>query len=271
MILYDSGRSEVASADPHEHTRRLLPNARGAAADNPRQFAEVILIHPKPLIADCILHSLSSFGFDNRILAFQSVNQWLSETAEYQSPASTAASRDMCDHNLILIYATDKDFPGCKGDLDEIFAAVGQSASVILLCENTEYIHDALEAGIRGFIPESLPLKVAAQAIDLVLAGGTFVPSAALFRNKASDVVKLSAPSFTGREAEVLGGLVRGASNKIIAYELGMSECTVKIHVRNILRKLKARNRTHVGFIVHEQHLDIECRPNRMPAKRENA
>lgn len=261
MILYDSGKLDVDSTDPYKHTHRLLANNRAVAADNLRQCVEVILIHPRSLLADCIMHSLSHAGFDNKIRAFCSVTEWLSRISEYETPICETDARETCPHDLVILLALDaeKDFTDCKEDLNKIFDVAGRSALVILLSENTEYVYEALEAGVRGFIPESLPLKIATQAIDLVLAGGTFVPSTALFRNKSNDPVQLRSPSFTGREAEVLDGLVRGVSNKIIAHDLGMSECTVKIHVRNIMRKLKARNRTHVAFIVHQQHIDMEC------------
>jgi DNA-binding NarL/FixJ family response regulator len=58
----------------------------------------------------------------------------------------------------------------------------------------------------------------------------------------------------TARQAEVAKALRRGTANKVIAYELGMCESTVKVHVRNIMRKLKARNRTEVAFMMNNQN-----------------
>jgi DNA-binding NarL/FixJ family response regulator len=51
------------------------------------------------------------------------------------------------------------------------------------------------------------------------------------------------------RQAAVIEALRQGKPNKIIAYELEMRESTVKVHVRNIMKKLKARNRTEVAYI----------------------
>ena len=51
------------------------------------------------------------------------------------------------------------------------------------------------------------------------------------------------------RETEVLRLLARGKANKQIAYELNMREGTVKVHIRNIMRKLKAKNRTEVAIL----------------------
>ncbi len=109
-----------------------------------------------------------------------------------------------------------------------------------------DVLTDALEAGVRGYIPMSLPLGLLAQALDLVLAGGVFVPATAVARRLPPSPAASKVDRFTGRQGEVLNALLKGAPNKLIAYELSMAESTVKVHVRNIMRKLKARNRTHV-------------------------
>ena len=56
---------------------------------------------------------------------------------------------------------------------------------------------------------------------------------------------------FTTRQAAVLSALREGKSNKIIAYDLSMRESTVKVHVRNIMRKLNAHNRTEVAYKIN--------------------
>ena len=103
-----------------------------------------------------------------------------------------------------------------------------------------------LEQGVRGYIPVSLPLEVAIEAIRLVEAGGVFVPASSLM-----------APSeglhghFTGRQAAVVEALCQGKANKRIAHELNMCESTVKVHVRNIMKKLHAKNRTEVALMAN--------------------
>ncbi len=56
---------------------------------------------------------------------------------------------------------------------------------------------------------------------------------------------------FTPRQAEVVQTLRRGKANKIIACELSLRENTVKVHVRNIMEKLKATNRTEVAYKIN--------------------
>ena len=69
-------------------------------------------------------------------------------------------------------------------------------------------------------------------------------------RNPSGDA--LSQPPITGlvtnRELAVIQAIQKGKSNKVIAYELNVCEGTVKVHVRNIMRKLKAKNRTDVAI-----------------------
>jgi DNA-binding NarL/FixJ family response regulator len=57
-------------------------------------------------------------------------------------------------------------------------------------------------------------------------------------------------PKFTHREVEILQHLQLGNTNKVIGRALGISECTVKIHIRNILRKVNASNRTQAALRV---------------------
>jgi len=57
---------------------------------------------------------------------------------------------------------------------------------------------------------------------------------------------------FTARQTAVIAALRQGKQNKIIAHELNMRESTVKVHVRNIMQKLKATNRTEVAYITNQ-------------------
>ncbi len=118
--------------------------------------------------------------------------------------------------------------------------------------EDSENIRQAFELGVRGFIPTSLASMVAAGALRLVCVGGTFAPAAALLSRGSRPQASAREPlieGFTQRQAQVLDCLRRGMANKLIAYELKMCESTVKVHVRNIMKKLKATNRTQVVYL----------------------
>ena len=86
-----------------------------------------------------------------------------------------------------------------------------------------------------------------------VLAGGTYVPPDCLL---ATDPLGLPASTtlsrlhiLTSRELSVVRAIQQGKSNKVIAYELNMCESTVKVHMRRIMKKLKAKNRTEVAMV----------------------
>jgi DNA-binding NarL/FixJ family response regulator len=102
--------------------------------------------------------------------------------------------------------------------------------------------------GARGFVPtQTATLPVTVAALQLVKAGGTFVP-ADLLVSPPADRAPASKSRLTSRQGAVLSHLQQGKANKIIAYELGMSESTVKVHVRNIMQKMGATNRTQAAY-----------------------
>jgi len=118
--------------------------------------------------------------------------------------------------------------------------------------EDAESIREAFELGVRGYIPTSLASLVAVGAVHLVCVGGTFAPAAALLcRDDRPQRATGESPieGFTQRQSQILECLRRGMANKLIAYELNMCESTVKVHIRNIMKKLKATNRTQVAYL----------------------
>jgi DNA-binding NarL/FixJ family response regulator len=120
--------------------------------------------------------------------------------------------------------------------------------------EDSENIRAAFELGVRGYIPTSLASLVAVQAVHLICAGGTFAPATALLSSSGARNGADGAPlieGFTQRQAQILDCLRRGMANKLIAYELNMCESTVKVHIRNIMKKLKATNRTQVVYLTN--------------------
>lgn len=121
----------------------------------------------------------------------------------------------------------------------------------------------ALRAGVRGYLPTSIDQEVARRALALVLAGGAYAPPALLLRvdptaegearpqaEEAPCCGKLG--ELTPRQREVLALLGQGRPNKVIAQRLAMCESTVKVHVRQIMRKLGANNRTEVALKLRE-------------------
>ncbi len=106
---------------------------------------------------------------------------------------------------------------------------------------------------MRGFISTSTTPDVALGATHVVRAGGSFVPESCLaaLRSSKDDVAEGARrrDAFTPRQIAVLKRLRLGKANRTIAHELEMSESRVKAHVRNLMQKLNATNRTEVAFL----------------------
>jgi DNA-binding NarL/FixJ family response regulator len=103
----------------------------------------------------------------------------------------------------------------------------------------------ALKAGATCYLLKSTLREKLADAIRIVHAGRRWVPS-----EIAAEITDhVAEDALSGREIEVLRCIARGTSNKIIAEQLAISEATVKSHVKSILAKLQANDRTHAVTI----------------------
>jgi DNA-binding NarL/FixJ family response regulator len=111
---------------------------------------------------------------------------------------------------------------------------------VLTTYEGDEDIHQALEAGARGYLIKGMPHEALIDAIRKVQGGGRFVP-APVARALAS---RLPDGELSTRELEVLHLLVQGKSNREIAEQLSIKEATVKSHVSGILMRLNVTDRT---------------------------
>jgi DNA-binding NarL/FixJ family response regulator len=109
----------------------------------------------------------------------------------------------------------------------------------------------AIRHGAKGYIPCTLGFDITVEAVRFVLAGGTYVPMDCVLGTGPS-VLASPVPrppgGVTAREVAVIRALQQGKPNKVIAYELNMCESTVKVHVRNLMKKMKAKNRTDLAI-----------------------
>jgi DNA-binding NarL/FixJ family response regulator len=103
----------------------------------------------------------------------------------------------------------------------------------------------ALKAGAVGYLLKSMLRNELLGTIRTVHAGGRRIPP-----EIASDLAEhISADALSEREIQVLGSVAAGCSNKMVADELAISEDTVKGHMKNILCKLDANDRTQAVLI----------------------
>ena len=118
-------------------------------------------------------------------------------------------------------------------------------AKIILLSirEGEEDVWRASQAGIKGYLPKSSPMKNVLQAIRQAYAGETSFPAdiAAKIENRAGQ------SDFTPREVDVLRLIVRGRCNKEIATDLNVSEGSVRLYVSRVLEKLGVEDRTQAA------------------------
>lgn len=147
------------------------------------------------------------------------------------------------------------------------------SAWVVVLADHLEpnAVLRLYEAGLSGHCSPAMVGSGLVKALELVVAGETFLPAAvglALLEQQsyrsmpdAQAVAATGAAGLAGRlsnrEARVLRCLMQGDSNKVIAYRLGLAEATVKVHIKSILRKVQAANRTQAAMWA-QQHLPME-------------
>jgi DNA-binding NarL/FixJ family response regulator len=128
---------------------------------------------------------------------------------------------------------------------------------VVAETDNPQRARQILSTGARGFLPASLSLRVLMGALDLVLAGGVYVPSSLIEANptrpggtwQGSTQPAEPWSELTRRQRDVLGLISQGKSNKLIADALTMSESTVKAHVKQIIKRLNVANRTQAALV----------------------
>jgi DNA-binding NarL/FixJ family response regulator len=154
--------------------------------------------------------------------------------------------------------------------MDRVKAIQAQQPEAILVAlsdrDDPDEMLRAFEIGFRGFIPTCLEPETVFQVLTFLIKGGSFFPPTILQRFLGGADIRVnasgdknngvfaegvgSAHGLTARQQEVLELLRQGISNKVIGRQLNMTEATVKVHVRQIMRKLGASNRTQAAVII---------------------
>ena len=150
---------------------------------------------------------------------------------------------------LLNIHAARVDEPPVLQQLAAIRARFpGVPVAVIAAREDAVLPLAALRLQLRGYLPTSLSPDTLAAAVALMLAGGTYIPPPPL-AGEAPGGAGGDGLGLTRREQDVLALLRQGKPNKLIGRELAISEATVKVHVRSIMSKLRAHNRTQLAVL----------------------
>jgi DNA-binding NarL/FixJ family response regulator len=151
------------------------------------------------------------------------------------------------DTDLILL---DLAMPGVRG-FSGLLALRAQYPTVPVMVvsatDDPSIIRRCMDFGASGYIPKTLPVETMREAVAAVLSGGTWTPPDIDLDNHAdAETVDLAArlATLTPQQLRVLMMLSAGLLNKQIAFELAVSEATVKAHVSAILQKLGVESRT---------------------------
>ncbi len=175
------------------------------------------------------------------------------EIAEAGSFDETAKLLDRGpDVDLVLL---DLAMPGVRGLSGLLYLRAqypGVPVVVVSATDDPAVIHRCMDFGASGFIPKTLGVDAIRGAITAVLAGGIWTPpdidlSAAADTDTKALLARFA--TLTPQQVRVLMMLSEGLLNKQIAYELSVSEATVKAHVSAILQKLGVESRTQAVIV----------------------
>jgi DNA-binding NarL/FixJ family response regulator len=250
------------------HSRQSKDPSGAAGSVHIKRQSCVILIEPRDLVRDCIATSLSVVDPGFTVLQYSSVYQVDLEGAD-------------CIALVLSFLSANREIPDMAV---EVSRAQDQlpNVPVVVVAEGDElsFVREVIGSGVRGYVPTSFDFAMFKEAIQFVAAGGTFVPASVLRGengpmsdvDEADNVVQRAsneidrqnlnesqeqriAPSFTPRELTVIARLRDGKSNKLIARELTITEGTVKIYVRRIMKKLGVKNRTQAALVTTNMQL----------------
>ena len=141
-------------------------------------------------------------------------------------------------------------------------------ARVVVLADHFDpaTMKRALQAGVNGLCSTGMDRAALIKALELVMLGETFIASAFALTildemSQAHEAeasmgsaltfahdTATGADNLSSRETEILGRLMEGDSNKVIARKLDLAEATIKVHIKSILRKIRVKNRTQAAM-----------------------
>ena len=194
------------------------------------------------------------FGYANGVCRDFVQNHLLDDLSKIQvMTASTLGQAielagDARDLDLVALDLNMPDMNGLEG-LSRMRKVLKKDVPIALMDHalNQKQMRDALRVGAAGFLPYSMASDALLGALRLMASGEIFIPVT------DTDNVQFTKSSprekfLSSREREVLDGLLSGHSNRQIADRIGLSEVTIKYHLKSLRSKLGARNRTHAAL-----------------------
>lgn len=232
----------------------IVPDSRLQADDRPPAAQQTLML------------------IDQRALTRDSLGAWLGSSlssfaVRVAAGVDDAISLAESDRHLALVIlhigALRASSPQVAEALDQLARGLPHvPVAVMADAEDVDAVITALRAGVRGYIPTNLSAPAAVEVVRLICAGETYAPTSGFLRQAMGHHERSWPPpicgGFSGRQLQIIHCLRRGIPNKCIAYELSMSQGTVKVHIRNIMKKLGARNRTQVVIMTNGLVIDAD-------------
>ena len=207
-------------------------------AHNAEADGVIAVIESRTFIRECIRRTVQS-AFPLPVLTY--------------STAVELEQQHLLTSPKLIIFSWVEDNKVGSINALKVLSELAPGTPVIVLAYNndSELARTAIGHGAKGYIPVTMGFEITIEAVRFVLAGGTYAPMDCLLATGGPGDAPCEPPTsglVTARELAVVRAIQKGKSNKVIAYELNMCESTVKVHVRNIMKKLKAKNRTEVAI-----------------------
>ncbi len=200
---------------------------------------KVLLIDDHPLILAALRHVIEALGQEVSVIAVD------------HAEAARAALKSQTDLDLVLLDLHLGEVSGF--DLLDEFRADYPALPIVVISasEQAADVMRAIDHGAMGFVPKRSGTDLLTEALQLVLAGGIYVPPLGFLPQQATpEPAKPVLPGLTPRQNAVLALLLQGKPNKIIARELDIAVDTVKDHVAAVLKLLGVSTRTQAVLAV---------------------
>ncbi len=215
------------------------------------------------------MHMVSTLLVEPNTLLREGLRRILAETAYDPVGLSSNLAEAMgaleADKAFLLIIDAARDHRETCQQVRQ-FKEQQPLARVVMLVDGYDLaeVFAAFQAGADAYLMKSISCEVLIKTLDLVMLGETVFPSAVLdllreqVLQKADETIaqdtakpgedSLPAKGLSVRETVILRCLMDGDSNKLIARKFDITEATVKVHVKAILRKIHAKNRTQAAI-----------------------
>ncbi|MGH2550114.1 MAG: LuxR C-terminal-related transcriptional regulator, partial [Thermomicrobiales bacterium] len=200
----------------------------------------IAIIESRPMTGECLSRSICEIEPNYSVFVYPSLQAW-------------HRSANFSRTSLVLLSARSGDSADAEtADIERNLTLAKQLGVQIPLAvlsdrDDASHVLKLIEHGVRCYITSNLSVYMAVRSIQFAIDGGISIPPdsfMSILKSKSHN----NLDSFTARQRDIIREIEQGKQNKAIAHDLHMSEGTVKVHVRNIMRKLNAKNRTEIVF-----------------------